>query len=184
MCRPHITANIHIILLAVASMAFWITNTACQRELSNNDPPLRPLIYTELPPETENIQENQTEEWINPSPEDLGLALFLAIAEHQRQNYEKLFITPEQLTQLVKTPPEDAQKQVTNIIEKSDILWKLFSTELPSEEPVGGLTSKLRLAEVRIGKGRNLSGKIAGATNCEYNYKIPTNTSLSEYQKS
>lgn len=134
---------------------------SCERHMSGDEPPLRPLIYTELPPDSGEAEEIQPELPINIAPEDLGYALFHALVEHDRESYESMFISGEELSKLIHMKLEDASKQTSDILKKSEVLWRLFAPVLESEEPIGGLSTRLRLSEFRLGKGRNLAGKIA-----------------------
>ncbi|MBQ9394005.1 MAG: hypothetical protein IJU23_00575 [Proteobacteria bacterium] len=143
-------------LAAVVLFAF-----GCERHMSGDEPPLRPLIYTELPPGAVEAPEIAAETLINIAPEDLGYALFHALVEHDRESYESMFISGDELSALIHMKLEDASKQSSDILKKSELLWRLFSPVLESEEPIGGLSTRLRLSEFRLGKGRNLAGKIA-----------------------
>lgn len=133
----------------------------CERQMSGDDPPLRPLVYTELPPTEESEPEVEVETLINIAPEDLGYALFHALLEHNRDSYESMFISGNALAALVHMKQEAAEKESRSILRKSELLWSLFVPTLEAEEPLGGLSSRLRLLEFRLGKGRNLAGKIA-----------------------
>ena len=134
---------------------------ACERHMSGNDPPMRPLIYTELPPSAQAEEEEIPPVMINIAPEDLGYALFHAFVDHDRDAYESMFISGEELSTLIHMPLEGATKQAAEIVNKSEVLWTLFAPTLEAEEPIGGLSTRLRLAEFRLGKGRNLAGKLA-----------------------
>ena len=133
----------------------------CERQMSHDDPPLRPLIYTELPPEEVEVVEVEPETLRNIAPEDLGYSLFHALLEHDRESYESMFISGSALSALIHMKPEAAEKESRTILRKSELLWSLFAPSLEAEEPLGGLSSRLRLIEFRLGKGRNLAGKIA-----------------------
>lgn len=135
--------------------------TGCERQLSGGDPPLRPLVYTELPPAEELPDAAPTEAMMHVAPEDLGYALFHALIDHDRTSFEALFIRAQALSDLIHTPIDDAQKQTSGILKKSEKVWTLFSPSVQYEEPMGGLSTRLRLSEFRLGKGRNLAGKIA-----------------------
>lgn len=148
-------------LLALLAWVLLAQLTACERQFSGNDPPLRPLVYTELAPSPNTEEELEPERVINIAPEDLGYALFHALVDHDRKAYEDMFISASALSELVRTSMEHATKESARIIEQSELLWTLFSPQLEAEEPLGGLSTRLRLSEFRIGKGRNLAGKIA-----------------------
>lgn len=137
---------------------FW---GGCERHLSGEEPPLRPLVYTELPPEEDNVEELVSVPMINIAPEDLGYTLFHAIVDHDREAYESMFIRAEDLAELVHMALKDAKKTSESYMAQSEVLWTLFSSKTSYEEPVSGLSSRLRLSEFRLGKGRNLAGKIA-----------------------
>lgn len=142
-------------------LALCLSFYGCERHMSGDDPPLRPLIYTELPPTEEEVVEQPPAEMTNISPEDLGYALFHALVDHDRAAYEAMFISPSELSSLIHMPIESATKQTDDILKKSELLWTLFAPTLEAEEPIGGLSTRLKLAEFRLGKGRNLAGKIA-----------------------
>lgn len=129
--------------------------------MSGDDPPLRPLIYTELPPEEAQEPVVEVDQLRNIAPEDLGYALFHSLLEHDRASYESMFISGSALSALIHLKPEAAEKESKTILRKSELLWSLFAPTLEAEEPLGGLSSKLKLVEFRLGKGRNLAGKIA-----------------------
>ena len=134
---------------------------SCERHMSGDDPPLRPLVYTEMPPQETETVEEAPDPIINIAPEDLGYGLFQALVAHDRQQYESMFISAPALATLVRMPLDDAQQQTKSFIRKSEILWTLFAPAIEAETPIGTLASRLKLAEFRIGKGRNLAGKIA-----------------------
>ena len=135
--------------------------TGCERPLSGEDPPMRPLVYTELPPSEEQVEESKPEPIFNVAPEDLGYSVFHALIDHDRAAYESMFIQAPALAALIHAKLEDASKQSQTILKNSELLWTLFVPDLAAEEPVGGLSTRLRLAEFRLGKGRNLAGKVA-----------------------
>ena len=122
---------------------------------------MRPLVYTELPPMEEAEAHQVSEPMLNLAPEDLGYGLFHALIDHDRNAYESMFISAKALETLIHAKPEDAEKQTKDIIQKSEMMWTLFVPTLVAEEPIGGLSSRLRLSEFRLGKGRNLAGKVA-----------------------
>ena len=122
---------------------------------------MRPLVYTELPPTEEAETPQVSEPMLNLAPEDLGYGLFHALIDHDRNAYESMFISANALETLIHAKPEDAERQTKDIIRKSEMMWTLFVPTLVAEEPIGGLSSRLRLSEFRLGKGRNLAGKIA-----------------------
>lgn len=153
MIRPHIL-TLFAVLLTFCSFG-------CERELTDRDPPLRPLIYTELPPTAETPIEAPVPNIINISPEDLGYTLFHALVDHDRPSYESIFVSPEALTDLIHMKQDAAETESRRILSASEILWTLFSPELKSEEPLGQLSTRLKLSEFRIGKGRTLAGKVA-----------------------
>ena len=134
---------------------------SCERHMSGDDPPMRPLVYTELPPQEEVSEPEQPEPVLNIAPEDLGYGIFHALVEHNRDQYESMFINAPALSSLVRMPLDEAQQQTKSFLRKSEMLWSLFSPALESENPIGRLSSRLKLAEFRVGKGRNLAGKIA-----------------------
>ena len=133
----------------------------CERHMSGNEPPMRPLIYTELPPVEDSDAQEPAPPVVNIAPEDLGYVLFHALVDHDRAAYESMFISPKELATLIHMPEEAAGKKTAEILRKSESLWTLFSPVLEAEEPIGGLSTRLRLLEFRLGKGRNLAGKIA-----------------------
>ena len=147
----------------IALLSTIIAFNACEREFSNNDPPLRPLVYTELPPMDEEEEDPEITPPINIAPEDLGHGLFQAIIAHDRSSYEKMFVSGEELSKLVRMPVEKANIESEKYRRQSEVLWQLFAPDLSVEEPMGGLSVRLRLAEFRIGKGRNLAGKVAAS---------------------
>ena len=149
------------VLGALLLLVAGISVCGCERHMSGDDPPLRPLIYTELPPSEEVPEVQPPEEMTNISPEDLGYALFHALVDHDRAAYEAMFISPSEMSALIHMPIETATKQTEEILKKSELLWTLFAPALEAEEPIGGLSARLKLAEFRLGKGRNLAGKIA-----------------------
>ena len=149
------------VLGALLLLIAGISVCGCERHMSGDDPPLRPLIYTELPPSEEVPEVQPPEEMTNISPEDLGYALFHALVDHDRVAYEAMFISPSEMSALIHMPIETATKQTEEILKKSELLWTLFAPALEAEEPIGGLSARLKLAEFRLGKGRNLAGKIA-----------------------
>ncbi len=145
-------------------LAFFFIGLAfcgCERHMSGNEPPLRPLIYTELPPEEAVEPEQEPLPIHNIAPEDLGYALFHALIDHDRQTYEDMFISGSELSTLIHMKLDAAEKQSADIRKKSEPLWTYFAPSLEAEEPIGGLSSRFRLSEFRLGKGRNLAGKIA-----------------------
>jgi len=148
-----------------AVMVVWLLLACfvcgCERSVSDGPPPLRPLVYTELPPAAEVEVEAAVEKMINIAPEDLGYALFHALVDHDRAGYESMFISGEGLSLLIRMNREAAQRESGRILGESEILWTLFAPALKAEEPIGGLSARLRLLEFRVGKGRNLAGKIA-----------------------
>lgn len=133
----------------------------CEREMSGHEPPLRPLIYTELPPNEVEVEKVAPPEVINVAPEDLGYTLFHALIDHDRKAYESMFISGSELSSLIRMSEDKATEQAANIVKKSESLWTLFSPVIAAEEPIGGLSTRLRLVEFKLGKGRNLAGKIA-----------------------
>ena len=136
--------------------------SGCERSFSSDDPPLRPLVYTELPPDAQTEpDEPPAAPIVNIAPEDLGYTLFHAVIDGDRTAYESMFIRAEALSELIRMPLKDAQKTSDSYIAKSETLWKLFASGSADGEPVNVLPSRLRLAEFRLGKGRNLAGKIA-----------------------
>ena len=145
-----------IIVVGVPAMS-----TACERELSGIDPPLRPLIYTELPPSDEVEPPKSAHAIVNISPEDLGYALFHALVDHDRASYESMFVSADALQTLIRMKPAPAKEESERILRASELLWTLFAPDLEAEDPLGSLSTKLRLAEFRVGKGRTLAGKVA-----------------------
>lgn len=146
------------ILTAVCALPFG----GCERKMSGDDPPMRPLVYTELPPEEQSEEEvTETAPVINVAPEDLGYTLFHAIVDGDRNAYESMFIRAEALSQLIHMPLKEAEKTASGYIAKSEPLWNLFAAKTLAENPVSVLSSRIRLAEFRLGKGRNLAGKVA-----------------------
>ena len=153
MTRPILAPTILLILA--------LSQPGCERKLSDRDPPLRPLIYTELPPTADPVEAPPVPALLNISPEDLGYTLFHALVDHDRQAYETMFVSPEALTELVHMKPTAAETESRRILTASEVLWTLFSPDLASEEPLGSLSTRLKLRDFRIGKGRTLAGKIA-----------------------
>ncbi len=149
--------SLFILGLCVAACIFM----ACERKLSDHEPPLRPLIYTELPPSSEDEAQQPQTSIINIAPEDLGYALFHALIDHNREAYETMFVAPDDLAALVHMKAEPAAAESARILKDSELMWTLFSPQLASEDPMTTLSTRLRLAEFRIGKGRNLAGKVA-----------------------
>ncbi len=149
--------------VATILLASALNLCGCERHMSGDDPPLRPLIYTELPPTKAEEIEPEPPKMLNIAPEDLGYALFHALVEHDRSTYESMFISGPELSELIHMKSEEATKQSAEIVRKSELLWTLFAPSLEAEEPIGGLSTRLRLTEFRLGKGRNLAGKIAQA---------------------
>ncbi len=147
-------------LMIGCSLVAGIT-CGCERHMSGDDPPMRPLVYTELPPQEDTPEPEQVEPIRNIAPEDLGYGVFHALVEHNREQYESMFISAPALASLVRMPLDEAQQQTRAFLRKSEVLWSLFSPALEAENPVSGLSSRLKLAEFRVGKGRNLAGKIA-----------------------
>ncbi len=145
----------------IVSLILAAAVCSCERHMSDADPPLRPLIYTELPPEKTEDEAVPPPVMINIAPEDLGYALFHALIDHDRSAYESMFISGSEYAALIHMQEDAAAKQASEILRKSELLWTLFAPSLEAEEPIGGLSTRLRLAEFRLGKGRNLAGKIA-----------------------
>ena len=144
------------------SIACALSTMSCERKMSGDDPPMRPLVYTELPPEERAEEEvAPAAAVINIAPEDLGYTLFHAIVDGDRAAYESMFIRAEALSQLIHMPIKEAEKTAAGYMAKSESLWTLFAAKSTAEEPVSVLSSRVRLAEFRLGKGRNLAGKIA-----------------------
>ena len=133
----------------------------CERPFSGEEPPLRPLVYTELPPSEETVEEAPPEIENHVAPEDLGYALFHALIDHDRTAYEDIFVSSAAISELIHAKPDDATRQARDILQKSELMWQLFVPPLAAEEPIGGLSSRLRLIEFRLGKGRTLAGKVA-----------------------
>lgn len=143
-------------------LAFLLLGVACDRELSERPPPLRPLVYTEAPEDTSEIGEEdlpQAPRYI--APEDLGLAIFQALVEHDHELFESVFITAPELVALINSPIEQANERSADTLYGSEDVWQHFSPEETSEAPVGGLTSRFKLLEFSVGKGRDLQGRIA-----------------------
>ena len=147
-----------VIILFLAII--WIAS-GCERQFSGDDPPMRPLVYTELPPSEETQNVESIEIMVNVAPEDLGYGIFHALIDHDRSAYEAMFISATALADLIHATSEDADRQTKDILKKSELMWTLFVPRLEAEEPIGGLSSRLRLSEFRLGKGRNLAGKLA-----------------------
>ena len=133
---------------------------ACERELSDNPPPLRPLVYTEAQPQEDTQSEIVVVKAEHRQATELGEALFEAIVEHDREGYEALFVTGPELVALVRTSEEKGAAQAQKILEKSEATWALTLPAQISEEPAGGLTERFELLQVELGHGRNLAGKL------------------------
>ena len=131
----------------------------CERQFSGDEPPMRPLVYTELPPSEAAKITEKPESALNLVAEDLGYGIFHALIDHDRSSYESMFISAPQLASLVHADLESSERQTKDILNKSELMWTLFVPSLIAEEPIGGLSSRLRLSEFRLGKGRNLAGK-------------------------
>ena len=87
------------------SIACALSTMSCERKMSGDDPPMRPLVYTELPPEERAEEEvAPAAAVINIAPEDLGYTLFHAIVDGDRAAYESMFIRAEALSQLIHMP--------------------------------------------------------------------------------
>ena len=132
----------------------------CERELSDQPQPLRPLVYTEANPE-EDVSNDVVA--LMPRftiPEDLGLAVFQGLVEHDRELFEESFVTGPELVALVRTSADRSQEMASELLATSESVWSLFLPSEPSEEPVGGLTSRLRVVEFKVGKGRDIAGKV------------------------
>lgn len=148
----------HSLLLIVL---LGTTPVACERELTDQPQPLRPLVYTEAPPE-EDVSDDVIE--LMPRftvPEDLGLAVFQGLVEHDRELFEEVFVTGPELVALVRTSADRSQEMATELLAATENVWSLFLPTEPSEEPVGGLTSRLRVVEFKVGKGRDIAGRVA-----------------------
>ena len=148
-------------LILTAFLVFLSLSVGCERQLSDREPPLRPLVYTELPPMPEQAEVLPLPNMVNISPEDLGYTLFHALVDHDRSSYESMFISPEALTDLIHLKHDAAVSESRRILSASEVLWTLFAPELKAEEPLGMLSTRLKLNAFRLGKGRTLSGKIA-----------------------
>lgn len=144
-----------VVLSLLASAA-----AGCERELSEQPPPLRPLIYTEAPPEPDDVVEivEAAPQFI--APEDLGVAIYQALVEHDRELFEQVFVSGPELVALINARADKAERDAAGFVEGSQGVWQLFMPAEPSEEPVGGLASRLRLVEFKVGKGRDISGKL------------------------
>jgi hypothetical protein len=134
---------------------------ACERKYSGREMPLRPLVYTELPPSEDEEGEEAVLEITDVAPEDLGYALFEAIVSRDRASYERLFVSGAEWAALVRLPADKAEAESARILARSELLWELFTSDLPSEDPLAGVGTRLSLSEFRLGKGRNLAGKTA-----------------------
>jgi len=145
--------------LAILVMATFFVG--CERELSGVAPPLRPLVYTEAPPEDDVEEPAPPEIPHYIAPEDLGVAIYQALVEHDRELFEQVFVSGPDLVELINAKAQKAERDAKGYIEASDAVWSLFLPGEPSEEPVGGLASRLRLIEFEVGKGRDISGKLA-----------------------
>ncbi len=148
-------------ILTLSLVLGGLFTTACERELSGRDQPLRPLVYTELPPSETPEEAPSAPKVVNISPEDLGYSLFHALVDHNRSAYESMFVSGEALQTLIHMKADPAAAESARILKASELLWTLFSPVLDAEEPLGSLSGKLKLAEFRVGKGRNLAGKVA-----------------------
>src|SRR5690606_11927238 len=106
------------LVLCVLAMGLW----SCERDIPDKTPPLRPLVYTEAPPDEGDVVEvtDPLPSWI--APEDLGIAVFQALVEHDRELFEQVFVTGPELTELIRTPEEQAAEQSTQLISDSDIV--------------------------------------------------------------
>lgn len=149
--------------LVVAVQLLWAAcmTVACERELGDQPPPLRPLIYTEAPPEaTDAVPAPAAPETQYISPEDLGVAIYQALIEHDRKLFEQVFVTGPELVELIKARPDKAERDAEAHLVGSQGIWELFMPAEASEEPIGGLGARLRLIEFKVGKGRDISGKL------------------------
>ncbi|MBH24501.1 MAG: hypothetical protein CMH57_08625 [Myxococcales bacterium] len=92
-------------------------------------------------------------------PNALAEAVFEAIVAQDQERYEQLFIGPGGLRRLVGVGEETAERRTAALRRSAQPTFDLFKPGNPSEEPEGGLVSKLALLKVEIGKAGTLEGK-------------------------
>ena len=144
-----------LLFLIVACVA----EVGCERQLSDTPPPLRPLVYTEALEATEDGIDSTPALPRFPSPDDLGVAVYQALIEHDRDLFINIFITVDELHLEIRWSPRSAKAAVPKMIARSDEIWSLCEPGRASEEPLGGLGSRLQLVSFNLGQGRDLNNR-------------------------
>jgi len=93
------------------------------------------------------------------TPEALSEAVFGAILEQSERRFFNLLIDPEGLMALAGVGPRTAEERVAALEKSSLRTYAVFTPGNASEEPAGGLASKLVMTEIRLGTAGTRRGK-------------------------
>ena len=135
---------------------------SCEDEIKR-EPPLRPLVYKEKRSDLEAVQlpsENSVIADLS-TPQALGLEIYRGFVGQDPLIFESLFPTPREAVIAMKMRKSRSETFSVGLIEKSNSVYKMFGTDLPSEVPAGGLITVLELVDFEIGKGRTIDNRIA-----------------------
>ncbi|MCA9298667.1 MAG: hypothetical protein KDA28_06350, partial [Phycisphaerales bacterium] len=164
--------------------------TGCKREPITTEPPLRPILYTEAPPET-TISLPGFEEWITegydpvafPSehltvlaqdvpresqeayaldtPEGLMMAAVDALLHQDEEALRRCMFEPEMLSTSARMGLDTAREEAAEILAESLETMAAFDPGPPSQARPGGLGELLEPGQLVLGRGRNIDGSLA-----------------------
>lgn len=92
------------------------------------------------------------------SADALAKAVFEALMRQDEPLYERALIDGASLEELVGLPPEVARQRAKALRRAAKGTFRVCAPGKPSEEPEGGLISKLEVVAVKLGRGGTLQG--------------------------
>lgn len=93
------------------------------------------------------------------SPEALARVVFDALMRQDEELFRRTLIDEQGLMDLAKVKPETARQRLEKLHQSAMDAYALFSPQNPSEEPVGGLASKVRYESFKLGTPGTIWGK-------------------------